>query len=137
MSNVKTGKAKIIILIVSYLLALAFVFLAVLPIIKDANEKVYYGTGTHKFDLTKEYTIFEFKFEKSGNYTFKSTGKADTVAKLVLKGKTVASDDNSGSDNNFSFEYYCKKNEVYRLCIKSAKGSIDDCKISVTSTKKK
>ena len=119
MSNVKTGKAIVIILDVSYLLALAFIFLAVLPMVKDANEKTYYSTGTHKFDLEKNYTIFEFKFEKSGNYSFKSTGKADTEAKLTLAGKTLISDKDSGDGDNFSFEYYCKKGEVYRLCIKN------------------
>ena len=135
MSNVKTDKKKVIILVVSYLLALVFILLAVLPMIKDANEKVYYGTGTHKFDLTKEYQEFEFKFDKSGNYTFKSSGKADTEAKLTLGGKTLRNDDNSGDGDNFSFQYYCKKGEVYRLYVRNNKGSIDDYKIIVSAVK--
>ncbi len=135
MSNVKTDKTKIVILVISYILALVFILLAVLPIIQDSNKKEYYATGTHEFDLTKEYQTFEFKFEKSGTYSFKSTGKRDTEAKLILGSDVLRHEDNG--DDNFEFEYYCKKGEVYRLAVRCNDGKISDYKIVVKSVKSK
>ena len=133
MSN--TNKTKIIVLAISYVLALTFIILAILPLF-ETPEKEYYSTGTHTLNLEEEYTIFEFKFEKTGMYTFKSEGESDTQARLTLRGSTCISSDDIDEDNkNFEFQYRCEKGEIYRLCIKSNSGSLENYKIKVTAVK--
>ena len=73
---------------------------------------------------TKE-QYYQFIPEKSGKYTFNSTGYYDTCAWLYdATGLLLTQDDDSGADKNFSFVYDCVAGQTYYFAIKSYSGEI-------------
>ena len=57
--------------------------------------------------------VFTFTPETDGDYVIRSEGNADTYVTLYYQGNRLASDDQSGTDNNFSLKYHLDAGKTY------------------------
>ncbi|MCM1298909.1 MAG: amidase domain-containing protein [Firmicutes bacterium] len=85
-----------------------------------AAELQYRGTYYARLDNSSDTDCFSFTAPSTGTYTFKTTGSTDTYGKLCSStGASLAADDNSGDNSNFSISYKLDKGRTYYIYVSS------------------
>jgi hypothetical protein len=87
----------------------------------DKNYVTYSGSGINSPD---DADFFKFTPKAEGMYTFKSTGNSDVYGEVYDSNQTlIKSDDNSGSDGNFSMSIPLTVNKTYYLKVTASNGT--------------
>ena len=113
-------------LILTIVISIAFLIAGIVSTTSSSVPKKL-TVGKNTVTLSRSYTEFTFTLSKSGSYTFTTGGFYDTQATLYKGKSQIASNDDVGTDRNFSITQVCTANVTYTLRVKSTA----DCTVSL------
>ena len=88
---------------------------------------------TVKFQFENKYIYYVITPSVKRRYRFECTGNLDTQIHIYdASGNCIASDDNSGTLNNFELDYLFEKNTKYYIKISTRYGYTGECQFKIT-----